>query len=198
MNPILIDLPETIETTRLRLLMPKAGFGEKLHSALVDGYEDYVKWLSWPTTLPTISEVEEACRKHQAEFILREFIRYIIVDKANAQVIGRCAFPSAQSNWQVPQFGISYIIRASQRGKGYATEASHALALVAFKILKARKVEIYCDAENIASNKVPLKLNFQLEYTQKGGVPRYDGALTELHTYSLFSPDELPAWEVKW
>ena len=42
----------------------------------------------------------------------------------------------------------SYFIRQSQRGKGFATEAAHAMALLAFKILKARKVEIYCDAEN--------------------------------------------------
>lgn len=76
MSKILIDLPETIETQRLILQMPKAGFGEKLHSAINDGYEDFVKWLNWPTTPPTIQKVEEECRKHMAEFILRDLIRY--------------------------------------------------------------------------------------------------------------------------
>jgi RimJ/RimL family protein N-acetyltransferase len=117
---------------------------------------------------------------------LRDFIRYIITDKITGDVIGRCAFPSFQTNWGIPQFGISYFIRKSQRSKGYATEAVFAMTRLAFEVLKARKVEIYCDAENIASTKIPLKLNFKLEYIQKGGWARPDGELTPLQTYSLF------------
>ncbi len=49
-----------------------------------------------------------------AEFILRDSIRYLIIDKDNGDIIGRCAFPSLQGNWQIPQFGISYFIRKSE------------------------------------------------------------------------------------
>ncbi len=153
MNRILIDLPEVIETPRLKLQMPKAGFGEKLHAAIADGYEDYVKWLNWPATPPTKQVVEEDCRKHMAEFILRDFIRYLIIDKTTGDIIGRCAFPPFQANWLVPKFGISYFIRKSSRAKGYATEAIYAMAILAFRDLKARKLEIYCDEENLASKK---------------------------------------------
>ncbi|MBS0271839.1 MAG: GNAT family N-acetyltransferase [Proteobacteria bacterium] len=192
MNPILIDLPERIQTSRLILQMPQAGYGERLHQAIIDGYEDYVAWLNWMSVVPTIQSVEEECRYHHAEFILRKFIRYIILDKSGDQVMGRCAFPSFQTNWLIPQFGISYFIRRSQRMKGYATEAAHAMTLLAFQVLGAKKVEIYCDAENIASTKIPEKLNFELEYTQRGGWPRQDGKLAELKTYSLFSEMKLP------
>ena len=72
------------------------------------------------------------------------------------------------------------------------------MTLLAFKILIARKVEIYCDAENIVSTMIPLRLNFKLEYTQKGGWPRSDGELATLQTYSLFSINDLPSLEVKW
>lgn len=198
MNPILIDLPEHIETPRLILQMPQAGFGERLHRAILDGYDDYIKWLNWTHSLPTIQSVEEECRKHHAEFILRDCIRYIIIEKSNNQVVGRCAFPPFQTNWLIPQFGISYFIRRNQRTKGYATEAAHAMALLAFHALKARKVEIYCDSENVASCRVPEKLNFQLEYTQKGGWPRFDGKLSELKTYSLFTDEALPNRKIIW
>lgn len=198
MNRILINLPEIIETPRLRLEVPKAGFGIKLRKAIVDGYSDYVKWLNWPSNIPSIAEVEADCRKHYAEFILRDNIRYIIIDKRTDSFIGRCSLPSFQANWLIPQFGIAYFIRKSQRAKGYATEAIHAMALLAFEFLKAKKVEIYCDAENIASTKIPQKLNFKLEYTQKGGWPRQDGKLALLEAYSIFSPNELPKMEVKW
>ncbi|WP_165380335.1 GNAT family N-acetyltransferase [Candidatus Finniella inopinata] len=191
MNKILIDLPEVIETSRLRLQMPKAGFGEKLHQAINDGFEDYVQWLNWSANVPGIGAVEEDCRKHHADFILRDFIRYLIIDKETEEVLGRCAFPSFQANWMIPQFGISYFIRRSQRSKGYATEAVHALSILAFRVLKSRKLEIYCDAENVASTKVPIKLGFKLEYVQKGGWPRKDGNLAELQTYSVFSESDL-------
>ncbi|MDP3532744.1 MAG: GNAT family N-acetyltransferase [Alphaproteobacteria bacterium] len=154
---------------RLLLQMPKAGFGEKLHEAILDGYETAKAWLNWPDTLPTALKVEEDCRNHHAEFILRTFIRYIIIEKATSKIVGRCAFPSFQANWAIPQFGISYFIRKDSQSKGYATEAAHAMAVLAFQTLKARKVEIYVDAENLASCRVPEKLNFKHEYTQKGG-----------------------------
>lgn len=196
MNKILLDLPEIIETPRLKLQIPCAGFGEKLHQAILDGYEDYIKWLNWPITPPNIESVEEDSRKHQAEFILRDFIRYIIVDKKSSIVIGRCALPAFQANWSIPQFGISYFIRKSERSKGYATEASHALTVMAFKVLKAKKVEIYCEQDNLASARVPLKLGFELEYTQRGGWPTSDGKLAHLQTYSIFSEDQLPPLDV--
>ncbi len=98
----------------------------------------------------------------------------------------------------IPQFGISYFIRKSQRGKGYATEVTHAMSILAFRKLKAKKLEIYCDAENLASTRIPVKLGFKLEYTQKGGWLRQDGKLSELQTYSIFSQEALPKLEIEW
>lgn len=198
MNRILIYLPEIIETPRLRLHIPKAGFGKQLHYAISDGYDDYVQWLNWPDKMPSVETVEEDCRKHHADFILRDFIRYLIVDKKTNEIVGRCAFPSFQANWSIPQFGISYFIRKSQRSNGYATEACHAMTILAFKILKAKKLEIFCDAENIPSTRIPLKLGFKLEYVQKGGWPRKDGQLAELQTYSMFTESDLPNLVITW
>ncbi|MGX6960743.1 MAG: GNAT family N-acetyltransferase [Rickettsia endosymbiont of Pentastiridius leporinus] len=109
--------------------------------------------------------------------MLRNCIRYLIIDKTTDNIVGRCAFPHFQAGWLVPQFGISYFIRKSQRSKGYATIATHIMALLAFRILHAKKVEIHCDAENLASIQIPLKLGFKLEYTQKGGWLRQDNTL---------------------
>lgn len=197
-KPILLDLPEQIETARLYLKMPTAGYGQEVHEAILDGYEDYVKWLAWPSTPPSVEAVEIDCRKHHAEFILRDCIRYLAIEKSTNQIIGRFAYPPLQVMWAIPQFGLSYFVRFSARNKGYATEASHALIVLAFRLLRAKKVEIYCDAQNVASQKVPQKLGFTLECTKKGGWPRQDETLADLQTYSIFSERELPAWEVKW
>lgn len=196
-KPILIDLPEVIETSRLLLKIPKAGYGPKVHEAILDGYDDYIKWLCWPSTQPTIEAVEEDCRKHHAEFITRECIRYILIEKETSHIVGRCAYAPHQVIWAIPQFGISYFIRKAMRSHGYATEATHALAVLAFQKLAAKKVEIYCDAENIASQKVAQKLGFALECTKKGGWPRPDNKLADILTFSVFSQDSLPKWDVK-
>jgi RimJ/RimL family protein N-acetyltransferase len=197
-KPILIDLPEVIETSRLLLKVPKAGYGPDVHAAILDGYDDYIKWLCWSSTKPTPEVVEEDCRKHHAEFITKECIRYLIIEKETNRVVGRCAYPPIQTIWAIPQFGVSYFIRQTDRKKGYATEAAHALTVLAFRELDAKKVEIYCDAENIASQKVPQKLGFALECTKKGGWPRPDNKLADILTFSAFSEDALPKWDLKW
>jgi len=197
-KPILIDLPEVIETSRLLLKMPKAGYGAEVCEAIIDGYDDYIKWLNWPTIKPTPETVEEDCRKHHAEFITREFIRYVIFEKETGRVVGRSAYPSFQTIWSIPQFGVSYFIRKTARNHGFATETAHALTVLAFQKLSAKKVEIYCDGENLESQKVPQKLGYILECTKKGGWPRPDNELADLLTFSVFSEKSLPNWEVKY
>jgi len=124
MSKILINVPEIVETPRLILQMPKAGFGAKVYEAMIDGYEDGEKWLNWNKEKPSVEIIEENCRKHHAEFILRESIRYIIIDKKTDNVVGSCSLPSLLAHWQIPQFGIGYFTRKSQRGNGFATEAA--------------------------------------------------------------------------
>ncbi len=171
--------------------MPKAGFGWKLYQVISDGYNEYVKWLNWSENMPTVQMLEEECRKHRAEFILRDFIHYLIIDKSTDEVVGRCAFPSFQANWAIPQFRTSYFVWRSKRSKSYATETAHAMALLAFRILQAKKLEIHCDCENIASTKIPLKLGFKREYIQRGSWTRQEDQLAELQTYSIFYESEL-------
>ncbi|MBI2707753.1 MAG: GNAT family N-acetyltransferase [Proteobacteria bacterium] len=196
--PILQDVPENIETERLWLRIPRAGWGEKVHEAIMDGYEDYVRWLNWSPTPPSLEQVEIDCRAQHARFILREELRYLIIEKKSDHVIGRCGLPAIQALWVIPQFGLSYFVRKSARGYGYAAEAAHALATMAFKVLKAKKVEIYADADNHFSRKIPETLNFTLECQKKGGWPRQDGALADLLTYALFSEENLPSYKVQW
>ncbi len=57
---------------------------------------------------------------------------------------------------------------------------------------------IYYTSANVESNKVPQKLNFKLEYTQRGGWTQPDGELSLLNCYSIFSLDNLPKLKVKY
>lgn len=191
MNKVLIDLPEKVESDRLILVKPTATMGSSVYEAILDGYADCIKWLGWPSAKPTIEAVEADCRVHEAEFILRDNIRYIIIEKETHNVVGRCAFPAVQALWHIPQFGISYFIRKTAQNKGYATEAVRLMTRIAFDNLNAKKVEIYCDKSNIASQRIPLKLGYKLEYEQKGSWLTDEGSLADLQTYAIFSKSDL-------
>lgn len=91
MKRILLDIPFVIETPRLLLQVPAAGWGKRVHEALLDGYNSYVTWLMWPSAPPTVQMVEEECRKNNADFLLREFIRYLIIEKQTGMVVGQQA-----------------------------------------------------------------------------------------------------------
>lgn len=192
----LMDVPEKIITPRLILRVPHGGDGPGLHEAILDGYEDYVKWLNWPFIPPSQEKVEEECRKHHAQFILREDIRYLITLKDSGKIIGRCGYPFLQAMWQIPQFGISYFISKTHRRQGFGVETAQGLTRVAFECFKAKKVEIKVDEENMAGRKIPEALNFMLEYTQKGGWPRRDEKLADLYTYAIFQKEDLPPLDV--
>lgn len=196
---LLLDLPEQIITPRLILRVPTSGDGQSLYKAISDGYEDFVKWLNQPDKMPSLSSVEADCRKHKAQFILREDLRFLIINKETSEIMGRCGYPSSQSHWEIPSFGISYFLARRFRNQGYAQEAANALVQYAFRILRARKVQIQVDPENEASLKIPQHLGFALEAQQKGCWPRYDKKeLAELWTYVLFDPSPLPFLKVEW
>lgn len=198
-NSLFLNLPKRILTPHLILRAPRGGDGEGLLKAMQDGYEDLVKWLNWPETLPTFVAVEEECLKHEACFILRGDIRFLIIKKDTQEIMGRCAYPPLQSNWDIPAFGISYFLAKRFRGQGYAQEATNALTRYAFEVLKARKVEIKVDTENVSSLKIPQELNFTLEAIQKGCWPRKDKEeLAEQLTYALFNDSPLPPLETRW
>jgi RimJ/RimL family protein N-acetyltransferase len=196
---LLLDIPEQILTPRLILRVPSPGDGPPLYEAIRDGYDDFVKWMNWPAELPSPTSVEADCRKHRAQFILREDIRFLIIHKETHEIMGRCGYPPFQSNWKIPLFGISYFLARRFRGQGYAQEAAIALSRYAFEVLKTRKVQIQVDPENVASLKIPQNLGFILEAQQKGCWPRKDKKeLADLWTYALFDSAALPFLEVKW
>jgi ribosomal-protein-serine acetyltransferase len=190
-KPILIDVPEEIITPRLTLKMPKAGYGEQLHQVIVKNYEDYVKWLNWPPQIPTQEDVEIDCRKHHSDFILRNYIRYLIIETKSNQIIGRCGYPNFQTNWSIPAFGISYFIGKDYRGNKYALEVAYTLAKLAFKELGARKVQIQVDATNSASKAIAEALGFELEAKQKGTWASYNENLAEIWTYACFDENTI-------
>jgi ribosomal-protein-serine acetyltransferase len=199
MDKYALHLAEIITTPRLELRPAQPEHAKKLHAALLDGYADLVKWLGRPPQVPTLADVEEEIRQSIVSWNNREFLRFVAVSKTDGAIVGRMGFPPMQSDWRVPYFGISYFVAKSFGGEGYCTEAVNALTRYAFGVFKARRVEIKVDVDNPASRRIPQKLGFQLEATQRGIWPRTDkDELAIIETYCVFDTSTLPALEVSW
>lgn len=162
-----IKLPIKMETERLLFFKPTLDLAHNLYGALVDGYDDYIKWLGYSKLTPTLNSVKKEILQHLTEFNNLHFIRYTVVEKSTGIVLGRSAFPSSQLDWHRKEFGVSYFIRRSKRSMGYATESCYVMTKLAFDLFDAQKIKIYCDDENTASNKVAEKLNFEIAYIDK-------------------------------
>lgn len=197
MKPILLDIPDTITTPRLILRAPKVGDGSEVNAAVQESFEELHFWMPWARNRPSVEETEENLRHACAKWILRSELRILIFDRASGRLAGSSGFHGI--DWDLPSFEIGYWVRSSFAGKGYIQESTNALTRFAFSELRARRVEIRCDALNVRSVKVCEQLGYDLE----GRLRNHD---THTHSseprdtliYGRISADKLPALDVKW
>jgi RimJ/RimL family protein N-acetyltransferase len=67
------------------------------------------------------------------------------------------------ANLAIPSFEIGYWVNQPYANQGLITEAMNALSHYLFDVLKAKRVEINCEENNVRSAKVALRLNYELE-----------------------------------
>jgi len=165
MEPILIDVPERIETERLVLRVPRAGDGRLVNDAIGASHAELAPWMPWAGTMPSVDESEAHCRRQQARFLLREdFVFFMFVRDAaggEGELVGGTGLH--RIDWTVRKFEIGYWRKTGCEGRGFVTEAVRALARLAFDALEARRVEIRMDDNNAPSWRVAERAGFTLE-----------------------------------
>src|ERR1041384_6579764 len=138
MDPLLIDVPERVETPRLVLRCPRAGDGVALNEAVCASLDHLRPWMDWAQVAPSPADSEANCRRAHARFLLREDLVYMMFDPA-----GRCVGGTGlhRMDWKVRRFEIGYWRRPDCASQGIVSEAVAALTRVAFDTLAARRVE---------------------------------------------------------
>ena len=161
MNPILLDIPECMETERLLLRAPLHGDGAMVNKAIRESYEFLHEWMKWASHIPDIEETEAEARKQRANFLFRERFTFYILDKLTGEFIGSCSL--VRIDWEVRRFEIGYWIRNSAVGKGFMSETVNGVTEFAFKNCNANRVEIRCDTENHSSRRVAERCGYYME-----------------------------------
>jgi RimJ/RimL family protein N-acetyltransferase len=165
MDPLLIDVPERIETERLVLRSPRRGDGPVVNAAIAASLVELTPWLPWAGAMPSVDESEATCRRQQGRFILREdFVMLMFergVDGGEGELVGGTGLH--RIDWALRRFEIGYWRKTGCESRGLVTEAVQAMARLAFDHLGARRVEIRVDDNNVRSWKVAERAGFTLE-----------------------------------
>jgi len=194
LEPILIDVPERIETERLVLRVPRAGDGPLVNAAIGVSHAELAPWMPWAGTMPSVDESEAHCRRQQARFLLREdFVFFILVRDAGGaegELVGATGLH--RIDWTLRKFEIGYWRKTGCEGRGFVTEAVRALARLAFDTLGARRVEIRMDDNNASSWRVAERAGFTLEKRCCVSTPTPAGEPRSTRIYSRVRGAEEP------
>ena len=174
---VLLKVPEELSSERLILRSARAGMGQAVCAAVTESFEQLKPWMPWCQDMPTVEGMEAVMRQMQARFILREDLCYYFFrrgeDGRAGRLLGGCGLH--RMDWPLRRFEIGYWVRSSAQGQGYVSEMVQALSRMAFDQLRARRLEIRCDARNQRSRAVAERNGFQLEAVLRHALLGVDG-----------------------
>src|SRR5262245_50770886 len=141
-------------------------------------------------TCRTLEETRDWILRRKSQWSLRQSFSMGVWRQDTTDYLGGIGFHVRQpGGWNVPAFSIGYWIRPSAEGHGYVTEAVELVVKYAFDVLKAQRIEIICDPDNVRSVAIPKRLGFQLEGRVRN-VYRYpNGNLCDELIFSLIPSD---------
>jgi ribosomal-protein-serine acetyltransferase len=106
MNPMLLDLPESVETERLLLRSGQSGDGPAMAAAIAESITELRQWLPWAREIPTCEEAEARSRQAQANFLARSDLSMRMIRTSDGLLVGSTGLHPL--DWAVPSFEIGY------------------------------------------------------------------------------------------
>ncbi len=183
-------LPELIVTPRLHLRVPDVATDSlELNEAVSASFAELTRWLPWAQEPQTLAETEDYCRLSRDKWLSDECLNLLMVTKSDGAIIGSTGYP--RLDWEVPRFEIGYWCVTTEVGRGYASEATYALAAYAFSQLSAARVELRVDDLNQRSCRVAQRLGFQFEGLLRSDTRDASGRLRDTRVYGAVALQDL-------
>ena len=189
-EPVLLDLPATIETARLLMRPPRPGDGAVVFDAVTQSLPELRQFLAslpWVAVEQSLSASEVYCRQAQANFIARKELPFLLFEVGSGLLVGAAGLHHL--DWNTPKVEIGYWGRTSTAGRGLIGEAVRALTQMAFAHLKAVRIELLTDADNLPSRRLAERTGFALEGIARCERRAPDGSLRHTCRYAMLSPD---------
>jgi RimJ/RimL family protein N-acetyltransferase len=180
------QLPESVETQRLLVRVARPGDGQLFNDAIIESIDELKPWLGWVQPSPSIEESEASCRRAFARYLLNEDLMAFFIHKATGVLVGGSGLHNA--NWKLRQFEVGYWGRSGYVGSGLITEGVTALTKYALEVLKASRVFLTTDEQNISSWRLAERAGFQLEGTLRNERLNLQGKFRNTRVYSRVQP----------
>lgn len=193
-NPILLDIPDEIETERLLIRGPRPGDGAPLNEAVVESEQELAPWMPWANPVQSVEESEILARRMMARRILREEFMLLVFRKSDGLLAGSCGLHHI--DWDVPKFEIGYWLRTSLTHQGYITEAVNGLTEFCRDVLHAKRLEIRCDARNRRSAAVAERAGYTLEAHFHGDRRDTYGEISDTLMYVRLFPEQVRTFTI--
>ena len=184
-NPVLLDIPDHIQTERLLLRAPRPGDGATVNASVIETLEDlrqYPASMLWAMEEQPVEKTEEFCRRAAANWIIRADFPMLIFRRDTGEHAGNCGLH--RFDWNTRVFEIGWWGRKRFQGQGLISEAATALTEFAFEHLGARRVWCAADDANERSWRVAERLGFAHEGTLKSERCDPDGTRRAMRVYA--------------
>ncbi|MBK9284473.1 MAG: GNAT family N-acetyltransferase [Sphingobacteriaceae bacterium] len=115
--------------------------------------------------LKTKKEIYPIIEMIRAQYTKFGVGRWAVIQKTNKECVGWAGikFYAEPIHTYLNFYDLGYRFKQKYWGKGFATETSKQIVHYAFHTLKLNQLNAHADEQNIKSNKVLLKCNFELK-----------------------------------
>lgn len=155
-----MDKAPIIVTPRLILRVPQLNDAGALNLALNNSLTEIQKWMPWAhdaSITSTIKFVEQSIKNWQDS--KQKNFPLVVIHKEHNVIIGGSGY-NEHSVPSVPLYEIGYWLATNYTNLGLATELTNALSRYALIVLKAARVQIIVQSDNIKSINVAKKCGF--------------------------------------
>ncbi|MBS0288079.1 MAG: GNAT family N-acetyltransferase [Proteobacteria bacterium] len=190
-----------IKTQRILIRPVRSTDAPLMHDAMKASFNDLKEWMPWAQSLASLRDTEvyllhgERIWSSPAHEGVEQPLQ--IMDPTNRNYIGATGIKPA--NLSIPSFEIGYWVNHQYAGQGLITEAMNVLTRYLFQVLKAKRVEINCEQDNVKSANVAQRLNYDLEGTLRNH--RFDATgkkVTNSLIFSCVDITKLPPMPFHW
>jgi RimJ/RimL family protein N-acetyltransferase len=182
MRPILLELPERLDTKRLLISVYENGDGEEFFQLIQSNYNHLQEELDEVHTIKSIEDAEEYVRHKRIAWLSRERLVPKIVEKSTGRMIGQLWI---EPKWGSMIFEIGYFVDEKSQGKGYITEAVKKTIEFLFREIGANKLEIHTKATNSKSVGVAERCGFTKEAQLRERGRTNEGEVVDLQIFGL-------------
>ncbi|CAM4505003.1 GNAT family N-acetyltransferase [Paenibacillus typhae] len=180
--PILLDIPESIETERLLIRAAQWGDGAEMNAAIMESLNELQPWMIFAQKPQPPEESEIFVREARINYLKRTNMHMGIYNKTDGTFVGCSGLHHI--DWGIRSFELGYWIRTSCSGKGYMTEAVNAITNFAIQELEANRIEIRCSGRNAKSAAVAERAGYKLDGVLRLSMRGFDGELHDSKVYA--------------